>query len=81
MKKQDEQRMHELEIDRVRLRPMLVPVLARAKASIANWPEDWQMAWAERAAILEYDAEHDRDSAEMAAFWQVQKRRLQGDTP
>jgi hypothetical protein len=35
---------------------------------VSSWPEDWRDAWAERAAIIEYDAGETREEAERRAY-------------
>ena len=52
-----------------------IDINAGLPAALAKWDEDWRMAWAERAAILEYDAVMPREKAEMKAYWQTRKLR------
>jgi len=41
------------------------------RAQVAKWQPEQQMAWSERAAILEYDAGYDRPEAEVRAYWEL----------
>lgn len=42
---------------------------------IDGWSEDWQVAWNERAAIIEYDGGVERDKAERLAFVDIVRQR------
>ena len=49
---------------------------------ITNWPEEWQEAFEERAAIIEFDGELDREVAERRAEDRVREEydRREGGT-
>lgn len=50
---------------------------------ITNWPEEWREAFKERASIMEYDGELDREEAERRAEDRVRReydRRERGES-
>ncbi len=53
----------------------------QVRTAVEQWPEDWRDAWAERAAIIEFDAGESRDKAEFTAYWQCRRRKDAGGSP
>ena len=58
-----------------------VDVQASVRRAVEKWPEPWRDAWAERAAIIEFDAHESREKAEFLAYWQTRRRKEAGDSP
>jgi len=58
-----------------------IDVQARIHAAVNKWPQPWRDAWAERAAIIEFDAHESREKAEFLAYWQTRRRNEAGDSP
>jgi hypothetical protein len=55
----------------------LMPLASgRWRAELEGWPESMREAWAERAALREYEGGQARDEAEQAAFLDERERAL-----
>tara|TARA_R110000868_G_scaffold108548_1_gene296179 strand:+ start:507 stop:701 length:195 start_codon:yes stop_codon:yes gene_type:complete len=56
-----------------------IDVQASVRRAVKAWPDEWRDAWAERAAIIEFDAHEPREKAEFFAYWQTRRRKEAGD--
>jgi hypothetical protein len=51
----------------------LVTPIEQIHATVGGWPENRRVDWAERAAIIQYDAKMPRELAERMAYFGHQK--------